>query len=247
MSSWSDEELLEDLRVLADALGHSPTATEYRELGGEHDSAYYERFGSWANALATAGLEPYFTSSSSREELRAELRRVAESLGETPSTSQMNEVGHYSVDTYYQHFESWPDAIAAAGLEERTPQKIPTEDLLAELQRLAREVEDPPPSTSQMDAEGEYSAWTYKNRFGSWSNALEQAGLEPREPRTPQPANKIPAEDLIAELRRVAAEIDDSRPSTGQVDTHGAYSAKRYRLRFGSWEAALEAAGLNSE
>jgi len=244
--SWSDDELLEDLRALADALGHPPTPTEYRELGGEHEPHYYDHFGSWANALDTAGLEIASPRPIPRKELLAELERLAETLGETPSTSQMDETGHYASDTYYRRFESWADAIAAAGLPQRAshPQKISSEELLAEIQRLARDVEDSPPSTSQMNARGEYSAWTYKNRFGSWSTALEQAGFEPREPTAPRAGNKIPLEDLIAELNRIASEIDDPPPSTGQMDKHGKYSAKLYRRRFGSWGDALEAAGL---
>ena len=242
---WSDDELLEDLRVLTDVVGHPPTATEYRELGGEHEARYYDRFGSWANAVAAAGLEPTFGGPIARKELLAELTRVAEKFGETPSTSQMRDAGKYSVDTYYNHFDSWADAIDAAGLDERAPQKITSEGLLTELTRLADDVDDPP-STGQMNSQGKYSAWTYKNRFGSWSTALEEAGFEPRKPPTPQPENKIPSEELIADLERVASEIDDPPPSTVQMDTHGEYSAKLYRRRFGSWGEALEAAGFEA-
>jgi hypothetical protein len=240
-----DEELLEDLRALAEVLGHSPTVSEYRELGGENESLYYDRFGSWVNAVAAAGLETKFGGPISRAELLAELRRVAEILGETPSTSQMRDEGWYAVDTYYKHFGSWANTIAAADLPERTQQKIPSEELLAELKRLANEVDSPPPSTGQMNSQGEYSAWTYKNRFGSWSNAVEKADFEPRDPQS-QPTNKIPRDQLLAELRRLADEIDDPSPSTVQMDQHGKYSAKLYRRRFGSWGAAVAAAGLNS-
>ena len=54
---------------------------------------------------------------------------------------------------------------------------------------------------------------------------------------------KIPTSDLIDELLRVADEVGGT-PTKTDIDELGAYSAKTYRDRFGSWNAALEAAGL---
>lgn len=53
------------------------------------------------------------------------------------------------------------------------------EELLAEIRRLAAELEQSPPPKRAMDEHGEYSSPTYHHRFGSWSNAVEEAGFEP--------------------------------------------------------------------
>lgn len=56
-------------------------------------------------------------------------------------------------------------------------EKIPTKELLAEL-RAAAEALGRPPSTGEMNEFGDFSAQTYRNRFGSWQDSLEAAGLD---------------------------------------------------------------------
>lgn len=52
------------------------------------------------------------------------------------------------------------------------------EEFLAALQRLADELERTP-RKRDMDRQGPYSSPTYQDRFGSWNDALRQAGPEP--------------------------------------------------------------------
>jgi hypothetical protein len=53
----SDEELLADLRRVAETLGSSTVSMpKYREYGKYDDSNLAKRFGTWNNALINAGL-----------------------------------------------------------------------------------------------------------------------------------------------------------------------------------------------
>lgn len=53
----SDEELLADLRQVAEMLGTSTVSIpKYRELGKLDDSNLAKRFGTWNNGLSRAGL-----------------------------------------------------------------------------------------------------------------------------------------------------------------------------------------------
>ena len=54
---YTDDELLEDLRELADELNKTPTAHELSEHTSHSHSLYQDRFGSWNNALEEAELE----------------------------------------------------------------------------------------------------------------------------------------------------------------------------------------------
>src|ERR1019366_4833897 len=55
----SDEELLDDLRRSAKAIGRNTiTMAQYEEVGKTHPSTMQRRFGSWPNALRLAGLQP---------------------------------------------------------------------------------------------------------------------------------------------------------------------------------------------
>ncbi len=54
-----DEELLEDMRRSAKALGRETiTIAEYEERGKAHPGTIQRRFGSWPKALKLAGLQP---------------------------------------------------------------------------------------------------------------------------------------------------------------------------------------------
>lgn len=56
---YTDEELIECIQALANDLGRSPTVSDVRNLSEKmpNVSTYEDRFGSWNNALRTAGYE----------------------------------------------------------------------------------------------------------------------------------------------------------------------------------------------
>lgn len=114
--------------------------------------------------------------------------------------------------------------------------KIAEEELLAEIDRLADG--DDPPSSTKMNEAGEYSAVTYENRFGSWRAALEEAGYE-------RPTNQYSEAELLAALRQMADDRDRP-PTSTEMKQEGPHTAKTYERRFGSWDAALDAAGLDT-
>lgn len=118
--------------------------------------------------------------------------------------------------------------------------QISDEALIDELQRLADDLERRP-GTQDMQEHGEFGASTYHRRFSSWNGALEAAGLEAA---TPQNA-AISDDALIEELRRLATELG-RRPATRDMQKHGEFAAKTYHDRFGTWNAALEAAELDT-
>jgi len=114
--------------------------------------------------------------------------------------------------------------------------KLEREELLAALRRLADEV-DGTPTTAAMNDRGEYSVAPYYRVFGSWSAAVQAAGIKPNRSR-----KERSTAELLAELRRLANGSDP--PSQSQMNSDGAYVAETYRAHFGSWTAALREAGL---
>lgn len=56
---YSDQELLQHIRDLADGLEHTPTKTEMNEAKGYPSTTpYYNQFDSWTDAVEQAGLDP---------------------------------------------------------------------------------------------------------------------------------------------------------------------------------------------
>jgi hypothetical protein len=173
---YSDDDLLTELHELADELGHPPTLQDVREYSDIAATTYYNRFGSWQDALEAAGFEPRDPDSRvPKDNLLADLKRIADMHGSPPAAADMDEHGEYWASTYRRRFGSWNDAVTAAGFDpqpESTP--ITEETLLEEIRRLADDL-DKRPTFRDMEAGGNYSASTYVRTFGSWSAALTEA------------------------------------------------------------------------
>lgn len=61
------------------------------------------------------------------------------------------------------------------------PQQHSDEELLTELRDLAERLGRGPPRKNDMDKHGAHAPRTYQLRFGSWNEAVAEAGFEPRE------------------------------------------------------------------
>lgn len=170
------ETLLAELRRLATELGKTPSEQDMTAHGHHGIQTYNNRFGSWNKTVEAAGLSPRKDRKErSREDLIAEIERVAGELGEPPSSREAEEHGAFARSTYRDEFGSWNSALEAAGFESQDDsEKVPCEELLAEVRRLADE-QDGRPTSGDMQRDGAYSPATYINRFGSWSKAVETA------------------------------------------------------------------------
>ena len=232
----SRQELLAELDRLATEIDAPPTKSAMNKYGK------FSAFGSWADAVSEAGFQPNSPKEKiPEEELLEELQRLADLLETTPTATDMNDQGSYRATTYQERFGSWNEAVEAVGLDHNPKSPwIPEEELITELKQLAGDV-GKTPSYSDMEEHGTYTAETYKNRFGSWSEAVATANLEPN-----RRYEKIPDEELLQEIKRIAKE-KTSRPTTTDMNEEGKYSAGTFINRFGSWESALTAAALQED
>ncbi len=115
------------------------------------------------------------------------------------------------------------------------------EELLNRLREFASEL-GRPPSQNEMNESGTHAAKTYADRFGSWNEALKTADLETGT-NEPNGRPATPKADLLVDLKSVA-EIVGEAPSERTYRSYGKYSVKTYCKRFGGWNSALRAAGL---
>lgn len=112
-----EEDLLDELRRLADELGRTPGMKMMSERGAYSGRVYPRRFGSWNEAVEAAGLEPNPQGGPlpTEEELLDELHRLGDELGHTPTHREMREQGNQSPSAYMKRFGSWNEAVEAAG------------------------------------------------------------------------------------------------------------------------------------
>jgi Homing endonuclease associated repeat len=125
-----------------------------------------------------------------------------------------------------------------------TPERI-----VRALQADARRRGRPPRSRDWKRAAGRRrpSSWTVHEHFGSWDDALEAAGLEPRA------GVRWTRDAIIVALQRDARRRGRPPTSLEWEETprrqprkigRGRPTAETVKLRFGSWNAGLVAAGL---
>ena len=115
-SSLTDEQLLSDLRRVANELGiNSFSSSDYQKVGVYSFSTYYRRFGTWNEALTKASLEPNNRVSNKRindDDLLSEIERVWIKLGRQPTATDIkNGVSLYTLNTYCRHFGGWRKAL----------------------------------------------------------------------------------------------------------------------------------------
>lgn len=114
--------------------------------------------------------------------------------------------------------------------------KISPDELLSELERM-NDIVDGTPRLQDLHEHGEHSRQPFIREFGSWTKALQAAGLKDKS------SHNISKENLIDELQRLQDELGKV-PTRTEMNEHGKYSRSPYDRVFGSWNQALEAAGM---
>lgn len=111
----SDDELLSDLKKVADSLNKkSVTQLEYKKLGKYSPDAIKDHFGSWFTALEKVGLEKTKNLNISIEDLFENLEEIWVKLGRQPNYDEVSKpLSKYSKDVYARRFGSWRKALEA--------------------------------------------------------------------------------------------------------------------------------------
>ncbi len=209
-------------------------------------------FGAWSSALAAAGLDPSGGAlspwtSANREALLAELRR-RKTAGEPLRYGQIakEKSGQPLLKRARTVFGSWTAALGAAGIEpegekSRWP-KAKKAAILAEIRRRERAGESLRSAKVAKEKWGRALRTRTETLFGSWNAALRAAGFEPAKENSPWPrAGRAAA---LAEIRRREKAGESFQTTKIEREKWGGPFLNRSTALFGSWSAALLAAGV---
>lgn len=250
----ADEELIADLRHVASKLKtDSLTQREYKKYGKFGVTIFYNRFGSWSNALAKAGLK----SGKSRtkiiiedEELITDLKRVSFELkNDSVTRDEYNRQGEYHSSTLEDRFGSWIKAKEKAGLKRREHPSISDEEYFKNLEEVWIKLGKQPHFSDMEIPFSKYSGSGYVHNFGTWRKALERfiEYVNKDEETTVEGENSIiieekkPSQALIIEYpnKELVSESVDKTPSAKRpkssqepINKHRTKREVNDRLRF---------------
>lgn len=120
---YSKEQYINCLRTVAKDLGHCPTEKEYfaHPLSIGSSNGIDLCFGSWIKALEAAGLQSNHVVSYTDKEIIMSIQNRAKELKHRPSYREYAKAkGVPSMTAIRNHFGSWPNALEAAGLKEKS-------------------------------------------------------------------------------------------------------------------------------
>ena len=185
-----------------------------------------------------------------KQDLIEELVRLADDLDKGPSTTDMAELGQYATGPYKNAFASWNNAKRRAGLSVTKPSKsVSDNELLHGLRQVAGELGTTPTTIQMRQDEDTANPSTYKERFGSWNEAVKAAGLEPNTPGGTARSRGHSEKELIAMLQEFADELDRERaPTARELDRRSKADddwpcQSTFRNVIGSWSQAVALAG----
>jgi hypothetical protein len=114
-NTGSDQELLDDMKKVAEKLmGTQLTSREYDDSGKFSSAQISRRFGSWNKALIKAGLEITVTINIPEKDLFENLEEVWVKLGRQPVHRDMRPpLSRYSHSGYVNKYGSWRKALEA--------------------------------------------------------------------------------------------------------------------------------------
>ncbi len=250
---WSRQTVIDRIRALYRAR-ESLSTRNMAQLGysGMVTSCYSpELFGGWWSAIRAAGLDPKKACTRrkkwTRERIIREIQRLRRD-GADLSHSGAKRRCQYLVVTARraEHFGTWQAAVQAAGLDYGTVRKHESwtqEKIVARIRELQRQGEPLSHQEAKRSWPSLVSAASSPRFFGSWARAVEAAGLPYDSVRK---TTRWTRDKIVQTIQRL---YNEGRPlnnsSMRRIGYRGMMAAARRATAFGSWEAAIRAAGLD--
>lgn len=172
------------------------------------------------------------------DRLLDDVQAVAAEIEGTLTEREYASLGQFGVSTLRRRFGSWNAAKEAAGLEKIRRTEIPEEELLADLQAVAEEVDGR--VTEEKYAEhGTHGPTTHRRHFGSWSAAKTAAGV------VTESEYSLDESDVLGDIDRVAREVETDYVTVAQYENRGEYRPEALPETLDFWERAWSTVGVS--
>jgi len=201
---WTRDKIVETIRRLNDkGIDLSPTAIQKTHSALFSSARSQSHFGSWRTAVEAAGLSyddiKRIKQRWSRDEI---LRQIKEhhARGDDLLNPEFK-IRHrnlYLAACAHRYFGSWRRAIQAANLDHESMRESRVwtkRRILKKIKELARDGKPLGWAYIEEHCPGIYRAARRKENFGSWNNALLEAGVQPSPIRRGRPPKSLQAQN----------------------------------------------------
>lgn len=250
---WTRERIVEEIRKLhakGVPLNMASVRRVFSALVATACSRKY--FGSWRAAVEAAGInydEVVQIKRWTPDAVLQEIRRLHRQ-GVDLRPSAVARIRQTLVLTARRYFGGWREALKKAGVDyDEYVQRLNDRRVQTDKQQVIEAIR-------RLYQEGKWEeisgTWRYhlslfrkaRHRFGSWRAAVEAAGLDYDEVVQRQ---KWTRERIVREIQRLYAEGKDLSVTAVQRTYPSLLAIAQSPRYFGSWRAAVEAAGLDYE
>jgi len=250
---WSRERIIEEIRKLHEQgipLNMASVRRVFPSLVATACSPRY--FGSWRSAVEAAGFrydDVLQIKRWTKERVLEEIKRLRKE-GADLRPSLVARICQTLLMAARKFFGGWREAVKAAGIDyDAYIQKFRESRVEGDKRQIIAEIR-------RLYEEGRFEelsgAWRYhltlfrkaRHRFGSWRAAIEAAGLNYDEVIQ---RKKWTLDRIISEIRRLYMEGKDLSITAMQREYPKLVAIAQSPRYFGSWRAAVEAAGLDYE
>jgi hypothetical protein len=251
------------LVTLTQELGHLPSAEKINDHGQYAYQRYKVEFGDLYTAYQEAGLLPddltradFYGEETAPPDPTAEEGSEGEVEEPNPEQEpesdtdleQAEEEGEEEVSEPSNGEET--DEPVEIDVSDRNverpdfevPDNYGEDDLISEIQRFAKLLNEPP-TEELVTAYSPFSSEDYRDVFQSWTAALETAGRDPD--NLPDWSRRGYTNVEILDVIRMVADDLGRPPTTIETGKRAEFSYGLGSVRFGSWAATLETAGLD--
>lgn len=249
---WSRDRILEEIRRLQ-AEGHSLSTRNMAEMGysGMVTTSYKrDYFGSWRDAIRAAGFDPREVCRRRRKWTR---ERIIERIQELHAAGE--DLSHSAAKRHHQYlvvvaisprfFGTWRQAVEAAGISYDKVSKHEywdRERIISRIQELHAAGQPLSHEEAKRHHGALVSAASSPRYFGSWGSAVRAAGIDYDSVRK---INRWSRESILATIRQIHASGEPvTNSNMRRLGYRGMMEAASRPENFGSWAAAVEAAGL---
>lgn len=250
---YSDEDLLDQMRLVKEENGKVTPRLFNAHEETASSSLIMRRFSSWTDAKQEAGIHEDLSSETGRErqysdeDVLAHIRECADrNDGKCTVRLLQAEDDLITPSVAVSRFGSWQKAKKKAGLDvdERSgnsrPREYTDEDYLEYIRKCYEKYGKATQRKFNEEAkenEDHPTAGAIRKRFGSWSAAKEEAGIN-SETRT------YTDDELIKQLRECKERHGRASANVFASDDDFA-SPETIQRRFGTWEEGKEEANIN--